>query len=121
MDKKLFDSELKLMEFIWSREPISAKELSMIAAKQIGWNKNTTYTVIKKLVEKEIIKRSEPGFICTSLVKKEEVQKSETSNLIERLYQGSKRAFFASFLEDDNLTEEDYNELKALIERGSMR
>jgi predicted transcriptional regulator len=55
------------------------------------------------------------------LIKREEVQKSETTSLIERLYQGSKHAFFASFLKEENLTQEEYDELKALIERGSSR
>ena len=49
MSLKLFDSELKVMEFIWDNEPVSAKDLTLIAAKETGWNKNTTYTVIKKL------------------------------------------------------------------------
>lgn len=119
MDNKLFDSELKLMELIWDMEPVSAKELSVLAADKIGWNKNTTYTIIKKLVDKEVVKRNEPGFICTSLVKKEQVQRSETSSLIDRLYQGSKKAFFASFIKDSTLTQEEYEELKELIQRKS--
>jgi predicted transcriptional regulator len=121
MDFKLYDSELKLMELLWAMEPVTAKELSLLAAERIGWNKNTTYTIIKKLVEKEVVKRSEPGFVCTSFIKREEVQKAETSSLIERFYQGSKHAFFASFLKEENLTQEEYDELKALIERGSSR
>ena len=119
VDNKLFDSELKLMELIWDMEPVSAKELSVLAADKIGWNKNTTYTIIKKLVDKEVVKRNEPGFICTSLVKKEQVQRSETSSLIDRLYQGSKKAFFASFIKDSTLTQEEYEELKELIQRKS--
>ena len=121
MDFKLFDSELKLMELIWEMEPVSAKELSLLATERIGWNKNTTYTIIKKLVEKEVVSRCEPGFICTSLIKREEVQKAETTSLIERLYKGSKRAFIASFIKEENLSQEEYDELKALIERGSSR
>ena len=52
MKEKLFDSEAKVMEIIWNRGPLSAKEISLIAADSIGWNKNTTYTVIKKLESK---------------------------------------------------------------------
>lgn len=121
MDMKLFDSELKLMELIWAMEPVSAKELSLLATEHIGWNKNTTYTIIKKLVDKEVVRREEPGFICSSLIKREEVQKAETVSLIERLYQGSKRAFFATFLKEENLTQEEYEELKELIDRGPSR
>ncbi len=113
---KLFDSELKLMEFVWNHEPISAREIALLAAEQIGWNKNTSYTILKKLVEKGALVRTEPNFTCTSLVKKEEIQKNETKNLIDRLYGGSKKAFFAAFVEE-NLSDEEAAELSKMIER----
>jgi predicted transcriptional regulator len=113
---KLFDSELKIMDIVWEKEPVSAKEISLIAADRIGWNKNTTYTIIKKLIEKNGIARTEPNFICTSLIKKGEVQKSETINLIDKLYNGSKKAFFAAFIEE-NISEDELAELKKLIEK----
>lgn len=113
---KLFDSELKIMDIVWEKEPVSAKEIALIAAETIGWNKNTTYTIIKKLIEKKAIERSEPNFICISLVKKEAVQKAETQSLIDKLYNGSKKAFFAAFIEDD-LSDDDLEVLKKLIEK----
>lgn len=58
---KLYDSEWKLMEILWEGEPVSARDLAVLAAERIGWNKNTTYTIIKKLVEKGVIRREEPG------------------------------------------------------------
>ena len=114
---KLFDGELKLMELLWTNEPISAKQLSLLAGDKVGWNKNTTYTVIKKLVEKGIVLRTEPNFICSSLVKKEAMVKAETNSLIEKLYDGSKKAFFAAFLQDESLSEDDIAALKAMIEK----
>jgi predicted transcriptional regulator len=116
MEIKLFDSELKIMEIVWANEPVSAKDTSRIAAETVGWNKNTTYTVLKKLIEKNAVNRAEPNFICTSLVQKQDVQKSETKNLIDKLYGGSKKAFFAAFVED-NLSDNEFDELKALIEK----
>ena len=113
---QLFDSEIKTMDIIWEHEPITAKEVSLLAAQRFNWNKNTTYTVIKKLVEKGAVRREEPGFLCTSLVQKREVQHAQTKTLIQKLFSGSKKAFFASLLEDD-LTEEDLQELKELIEK----
>lgn len=114
---KLFDSELKLMDILWSNEPISARDLSQIAAKSLGWNKNTTYTVIKKLIGKKYIRRSEPNFICTSTIRKEDVAASETKNLIEKLYEGSRKAFFAAFIQEGNLTAEELDDIKKLIEK----
>jgi predicted transcriptional regulator len=114
---KLFDSELKLMEILWEKEPISAREISLIAAQSIGWNKNTTYTILNKLIGKKYIQRSEPNFICTSSIRKEEVQAAETKNLIEKLYEGSKKAFFAAFIKEGSLTDEELDEIKKLIEK----
>jgi len=113
---KLFDSELKIMDIVWDKEPISAKEITLIASEKTGWNKNTTYTIIKKLIEKNAIKRTEPNFICTSLIRKEDVQKAETQSLIDKLYNGSKKAFFAAFIED-GLSDDELETLKKLIEK----
>jgi len=113
---KLFDSELKIMSIVWDKEPVPAKEISLIAAETIGWNKNTTYTIIKKLVEKNAILRTEPNFICTSLIKKEDVRKVETQSLIDKLFNGSRKAFFAAFIEED-ISNDELEELKKLIEK----
>lgn len=117
MHTKIFDSEFKLMELLWEHEPISAKELSLIAAERIGWNKNTTYTIIKKLVEKKAVLRNEPNFICTSLVKKDDILRSETKGLIEKFFDGSKKALFSALLEDETLTQNELDELKAMLEK----
>ena len=114
---KVFGSEMKVMEIIWENEPVSAKEISLIAKDEIGWNKNTTYTVIKKLVEKGYIKRDEPGFMCTSLISKDEVCKSETKSLVDRLFGGSKKALFCALLEDEDLTREELDAIHELIEK----
>ncbi len=117
MEIKLSDGELKLMELLWIREPVSAKQLSLRATEQYGWNKNTTYTVIKKLVDKKAILRTEPNFMCTALVNKEEVRKAETETLISKLYNGSRRALFSSLLEDGHLSSEELDELRKMIEK----
>ena len=115
--QKLFDSELKVMELIWANEPISAKELSVLADKEFGWNKNTTYTVIKKIEAKGYIKRTDPGFICISLISKKDVCENETQGLIDKLFGGSKKALFSALLEDEKLTQDEFDEIRRLIEK----
>ncbi|MCL2670691.1 MAG: BlaI/MecI/CopY family transcriptional regulator [Clostridiales bacterium] len=114
---KLYDAELRLMEIVWEREPISAKDISIAAAALCDWNKNTTYTVIKRLIEKGVLRREEPGFICHSVLKRDEIQRAETKTLIERLFGGSKQAFFAAFA-DEALSAGEVAALRALIERA---
>ncbi len=116
MKDKLFDSEAKVMEIIWSRGPLPAKEISLIAADSIGWNKNTTYTVIKKLEAKGFIRRDDPGFICTALISQSEMQKHETASFVKKVFGGSRKALFSALLEDEPLTESEIEELRKLIE-----
>ena len=117
MERVLFESEFKVMEIVWNRFPISAKEVTLIAAETIGWNKNTTYTVIKKLVEKGFLRREDPGFLCVPLVEKENVQQREVSSLLSRVFNGSKKALFSALLDTEELTEKEREELLNLIKR----
>lgn len=117
MKEKLFDSEAKLMEIIWEQGPLSAKEISLIAADTIGWNKNTTYTVLKKLEAKGFIRRDDPGFICTALVSREEIRKSEALTLLNKMFGGSRKALFSALLEDEKLSDSEIEELKDMIDR----
>lgn len=61
---KLFDSELKVMEVLWTQGEMPARDIVDVLSASIGWNKNTTYTVIKKCIEKGAIAREEPNFLC---------------------------------------------------------
>ena len=112
----LFDSEWKLMEILWETGPTTAKEASRLAAERIGWNKNTTYTILKKLVDKGFLERTEPGFVCTPTIGREDARTEETSHLIDRLFDGSKRAFFSHFLDRKDLTREEIDALRAMLE-----
>ena len=116
MTEKIYDSEIKLLELIWEREPISAKDLSILAAERTGWNKNTTYTVLKKIEAKGYILRSEPGFVCTALISRDDVQRSETRGLIARVFGGSRRALFSALLADEQLSKEELEALRRMIE-----
>ena len=115
-ETKLFDSELKVMEILWSRGDTSAKELAELLAAQVGWSKTTTYTVIKKCVDKRAIERIEPGFVCHALLEKQQVQQQETSELIDKLYDGAPDALVASLLGSKKLSPKEIQRLKALVE-----
>ena len=79
MDGKLFDSELKVMGVLWNEGDCTAKHISDVLKEDIGWNMNTTYTLIKRCIKKGAIERSEPNFMCHALVKKEEIQEEQTN------------------------------------------
>ena len=118
VDVKLFDSELKVMEVLWEQGAKTAKEIVDVLSERIGWNKNTTYTIIKKCIEKGAIERGEPGFLCTPLVTRDEVARSETEQLIDKMFGGSSELFFSSFLKNQGLSEADAARLARMIEEA---
>lgn len=115
MAVKLFDSELKVMDVLWREGDTTAKKISDILKKDIGWNMNTTYTVIKKCITKGAIQRSEPNFMCHALVPKEAVQAAETEELIDKLFDGSPDLLFASLLGGKTLSKEQTDKLRQMV------
>lgn len=113
---KLFDSELKVMEVLWERGDQTAGQIAKILNSQIGWNRNTTYTVIKKLVEKDAVARLEPNFTCHARISKEEVQQQETANLIDKFFDGSSELFLSAFLGGRKMSQNEIDHLRKLVE-----
>lgn len=115
METKLFDSELKIMEILWKEGDKTAKQIAEQTAVQIGWSKTTTYTVLKKCVEKGVIERREPNFICHPLITRQEAQQYETRELINKMYDGAPDQLVASLLGSKSLSKEEIERLKQLI------
>ena len=116
---KLYDSELKIMEYLWqcanAAQRVTAKDIAAEMARTVGWSKTTTYTVLKKCVEKGAVERCEPGFVCTPLVSMEQVQEYETRELINKMYQGSADLLVASLIGQQKLSGDEITRLKALV------
>jgi predicted transcriptional regulator len=84
---------------------------------EIGWNRNTTYTIIKKCIEKGTITRIEPNFVCKVLISREQVQTQETTEFINKMFDGSPEMFFAAYINNSNLTSEQIEKLKQIVEK----
>ena len=115
MDYKLFDSELKVMNVLWREGDVPARRVAEVLGKEVGWNINTTYTLIKRCISKGAVERSEPHFICHALVTKDEVQEAETDELINRVYDGSADKLFSALLGRKKLTKEQIERLRAIV------
>ena len=116
MSIKLFDAELKIMEILWREGDVSAKNLAKIMAKEIDWSKSTTYTMIKRCVDKGAINRIEPGFICHPAITIEEAREYKLAELINQMYGGAVDRLVASILERKNLTQDEINRLKQIVD-----
>ena len=119
MGEKLFDSELKVMNVLWKEGVVPARRVADVLNKELGWNKNTTYTLIKRCMKKGAIERSEPNFMCRVLISQEEVQEAETNELIDKVYDGSADKLFAALLGRKKLTAGQIERLRQIVEEES--
>ena len=113
---KLFQSELKVMHVLWKECDMTAKRISDLLKEQVGWNRNTTYTLIKRCIGKGAIERREPNFLCHALIPKEEVQEQELTEMIDRMFDGSVPLLFASLLHHKRLSKDEIEKLKQIVE-----
>ena len=112
---KLGDAELKVMNVLWNEGDCTAKHISDILSERVGWNMNTTYTLIKRCIKKGAIERSEPDFMCHALVSREVVQETETNELLDKLFDGSADKLFAALVGRKNLSPEQIKKLKKIV------
>ena len=116
---KLFAAEYKFMSIVWAHEPVNSTELTRICERELGWKKPTTYSMIKKLCERGIM-RNEKATVAT-LIAKEAVQKYEADAFVERVFDGSMPSFVTSFLQGKTLSEEEARAIKSMIDGVSKK
>lgn len=115
-DVRLSESEYRLMDVIWDREPISAMELSSICLEKFDWKKSTVYTMLKRMGDKGILLFENKT--VTALIKREQANRSEGDALLNKAYGGSLPDFFAAFLQDRKLTKEEAERIQKMIEEA---
>lgn len=111
---KIFESEYRFCLILWEQEPIKSKELVRLCKERLGWKSTTTYTVIKRLSERGVVRNE--NTVVTSLVSKDEVQEAEIEELVEKKFQGSLPAFIAAFGRHKKLSEAEVKEIRKIIE-----
>ena len=112
---KVFESEYRFCLILWDHEPVKSSELVALCREQLGWKPTTTYTVIKRLSERGILKNE--NSIVSALVTKDEVQSAEINELVEKKFEGSLPAFVAAFTRHQKITEEEIDEVQRMIDR----
>ena len=112
---KIYESEYRFCLILWANEPVKSKELVRLCQEQLGWKSTTTYTVIKRLSERGVLKNE--NTIVTSLVSKDDAQAYEIGELVEKKFEGSLPAFIAAFAKHQNISEEELDEVQRMIDR----
>lgn len=111
---KVFESEYRFCLILWEHEPIKSGELVILCKEQLGWKSSTTYTVIKRLSERGVLKNE--NTIVTSLVSKDEVQAAEIDELVEKKFDASLPSFIAAFTKHRKVTEKELDEIQQIID-----
>jgi len=112
---KVFESEYRFCLILWEHEPIKSKDLVRLCQEQLGWKSTTTYTVIKRLSDRGVLKNE--NTIVTSLVSKDQVQAAELEEFVEKTFEGSLPAFVAAFTKHKKITKDDIDAVQAMIDR----
>ena len=112
---KVFESEYRFCLILWEHEPIGSGKLVELCAEQLGWKPTTTYTVIKRLSERGVLKNE--NTVVTSLVSKEQVQAAELNEMVERTFEGSLPAFIAAFTKNKKLTDTEIDAIQEMIDQ----
>ena len=114
-EPKVFESEYRFCLILWEHQPVKSKELVRLCQEQLGWKPTTTYTVIKRLSERGILKNE--NTVVTALVSKEEVQASEIDHLVKQKFEDSLPAFVAAFAKHRKLSKADIDAVQAMIDQ----
>ena len=111
---KIFESEYRFCLILWEHEPVPSGKLVELCKENLGWSKATTYTVIRRLSERGVLKNE--NTIVSSLISKEEAQKSRLEAMVEETFEGSMPAFIAAFSKSKKLSRQEVDQLQALID-----
>lgn len=111
---KIFESEYRFCLILWENEPIKSSELVALCAHQLGWKPTTTYTVIKRLSQRGVLKNE--NTVVTSLVSKSQAQAAEIDQMVEKTFEGSLPAFVAAFTKRQKLSEGDIDAIQQMID-----
>lgn len=111
---KVFESEYRFCLILWENEPINSTKLVRLCKEKLGWSKATTYTVIRRLSERGILKNE--NAVVSSLVSMDEVQAAEIDELVDKTFGGSLPAFIAAFTKHKNLSPDEIAEIRQMID-----
>lgn len=114
-DLKLAEGEYRFACIVWDNEPLPSGKLVELCREQLGWKKSTTYTVLKKLVDRGILRNE--NAVVSAVIPKDEILREESRNLVERSFAGSLPSFLAHFMGGRTISDAEADELKALIDQ----
>ena len=112
---KIFESEYRFCLILWEQEPIKSGKLVELCKERLDWKPTTTYTVMKRLSERGVLKNE--NSTVTSLVSKDQVQAAELDEMVEKTFEGSLPAFIAAFTKHRKISDAEIDTIQQMIDR----
>ncbi|MDF2800858.1 MAG: transcriptional repressor, CopY family [Anaerocolumna sp.] len=112
-DYKLGAMETKFAELMWENEPIMSGELVKLCEKVLSWKKSTTYTMLRRLCERNLFQNI--NGVVSSIINKEEFQALQSEQFIQETFDGSLPRFLTAFVSRKKLSEKEIEDLQKLI------
>ena len=112
---KVFESEYRFCLILWKHEPINSTKLARICKEELGWSRTTTFTVIRRLSDRGVVKNE--NATVTSLISKEDIQVAQMDEMMEKTFEGSLPAFISAFARRQDLSDDELQEILRIIEK----
>ena len=112
---RLAEGEYRFACIVWENEPLPSGKLVELSQAQLGWKKSTTYTVLKKLVERGVLRNE--NAVVTAVIPQEEILREESRAVVERTFEGSLPSFLAHFMGGKTISDDEADALKAIIDQ----
>ena len=112
---KVFESEYRFCRILWENEPVKSSDLVRLCQEQLGWKPTTTYTVLRRLGDRGVLKNE--NTVVRSLVSREQVETAQIDEMVEKTFGGSLPAFVAAFTRSHKLSRAEADEVQAMIDR----
>lgn len=114
-ERKLAEVESRFADIVWEHAPLSTKDLIQLCEKELNWKRTTTYTVLKKLCQREIF-QMEDGMV-TALLTRDAFYAICSEQFVQKNFDGSLPSFVAAFASRKQLTAQEIAEIRELIDR----
>ena len=114
---QISEAEFEVMKIVWKYAPISTNEITEKLLQTTSWSPKTIQTLIKRLVTKGVLtyEKQSRVFVYTPTAKENEYINQESNSFLNRYYDGDITAMVSAYVENDRLSEAEFDTLRALL------
>ena len=115
---KISEAEWEVMKIIWGESPRTSNQIIESLESTKDWKPKTIKTLISRLVSKNALGFKEEGrkYLYYPLVNENECIRAENQTFLSKVYNGAIKNMLVSFLKESELSKEDIEDLKRILD-----